>query len=98
MKAPARISLRLLGRFALARDGEPTAPIELTSRKAMALVAYLAMQPEQSAGREELATLLWGNSADEQARHSLRQALASLRRELPWSHLFVIGKDSAQLH
>lgn len=97
MTPPARIRLRLLGSFALAQDGEPAELIETTSRKAMALVAYLAMQPEYSASREALATLLWGNRSDRQARHSLRQALASLRRELPWPHLFVIDKNSVRL-
>ena len=40
------------------------------------------MSPDQAASREELATLLWGNCSDPQARQSLRQALAFLRKDL----------------
>ena len=81
MTASACIRLRLLGRPVLTRGGDPT-PIRLSTRKAGALVAYLAMSPDQVASREELATLLWGNCSDPQARQSLRQALASLRKDL----------------
>jgi DNA-binding SARP family transcriptional activator/TolB-like protein/Tfp pilus assembly protein PilF len=81
MTPSACIRLRLLGRPVLTRGGDP-APIRLSTRKAGALVAYLAMSPDQAASREELATLLWGNCSDPQARQSLRQALAFLRKDL----------------
>src|SRR5436190_14511767 len=87
MKPPARIRLRLLGRLALAHSDVP-APIRLSTRKAGALIAYLAMSPEQTASREQLATLLWGSCTDQQARQSLRQALALLRKDLRSSHVF----------
>jgi DNA-binding SARP family transcriptional activator/TolB-like protein len=76
------LGLRLLGRFAItAPDGE-AAPVQLSTRKAGALIAYLAMKPDYTASREELAALLWGSCSDQQARQSLRQALAMLRKEL----------------
>jgi DNA-binding SARP family transcriptional activator/TolB-like protein len=81
MTFSACIRLRLLGRPILTRGGDPT-PIRLSTRKVGALVAYLAMSPDQTASREELATLLWGNCSDPQARQSLRQALAFLRKDL----------------
>jgi DNA-binding SARP family transcriptional activator len=87
MKPPARIQLRLLGRLALAY-GDVPAPIRLSTRKAGALIAYLAMNPEQTASREQLATLLWGGCTDQQARQSLRQALALLRKDLRSSYFF----------
>ncbi len=40
------------------------------------------MVPEHTASREELAALLWGDCSDQQARQSLRQALAVLRKEI----------------
>jgi tetratricopeptide (TPR) repeat protein len=46
------------------------------------LLAYLGMSMDYTAGREELAALLWGDCSDQQARQSLRQALALLRKEL----------------
>jgi DNA-binding SARP family transcriptional activator/TolB-like protein len=82
MKAPLGIKVRLLGRFAVTIDGEPPAPMRISSRKGRALLAYLAMHPEHCAGREQLATLLWGDRPDQQARLSLRQCILSLRTDL----------------
>ncbi len=56
------------------------APCTLSVRKAMGLLAYLALRPEQAQSREKLACLLWGDSPDAQARSSLRQVIATLRR------------------
>ena len=79
--------LRLLGRFGvIPLDGEST-PIQLPTRKSGALLAYLGMSRDYTASREELAALLWGDCSDQQARQSLRQALALLRKELGPSHL-----------
>jgi DNA-binding SARP family transcriptional activator len=50
MTPPAHIRLRLLGRLALAFEDE-SAPIRLSTRKAGALIAYLATSPEQTASR-----------------------------------------------
>src|ERR1700744_5851793 len=80
MKKRPGVSIRLLGPFAAeTADGRLLA---IRSRKARALIAYLAMKPDYSAGREELATLLWGDSLDVMARQSLRQCLTSLRQDL----------------
>ena len=49
--------------------------------KELSLLAYLVLEPG-SHGREELATLLWGESSDADARASLRQALKHLRDAL----------------
>jgi DNA-binding SARP family transcriptional activator len=53
------------------------------------LLAYLGMSRDYTASREELAALLWGDCSDQQARQSLRQALALLRKELGSSRLFT---------
>jgi DNA-binding SARP family transcriptional activator len=50
------------------------------SRKAMALLAYLAMRADEHISRSHLATLLWGDSGEEQARANLRQTLSLLRK------------------
>lgn len=73
------LAFSLLGRFELRLDGR-----ELRSlpRKARALLAYLAMQEGKPVPREALADLLWTDRGVEQARHSLRQTLLVLRREL----------------
>jgi TolB-like protein len=74
--------LELLGGFAISGAGTAAAPVRISSKKALALVAYLAMRPVRSAPREQLATLLWGDRFDKQARHSLRECLRQLRRDL----------------
>jgi DNA-binding SARP family transcriptional activator len=55
----------------------------LTARKAQALLAYLGVRPGQLHPRDKLATLLWPETGDDQARQSLRVALVALRRALP---------------
>jgi DNA-binding SARP family transcriptional activator len=73
--------LAVLGGFQLfSMQGDPVA---LTARKPRALLAYLALSPGRPHARERLATLLWGDSSDQQARTSLRQALTAVRRGLP---------------
>jgi DNA-binding SARP family transcriptional activator len=56
--------------------------VVLPTRKARALLAYLACSPGRAHPREKLAALLWGDRPDSQARASLRQELYGLRRAL----------------
>ena len=77
----ATLSLGLFGGFQ-ARLGVGEV-LHLPSRKAQGLLAFLALRPGQPYSREKLAALLWGDTADEQARHSLRQTLCVLRKALP---------------
>jgi DNA-binding SARP family transcriptional activator/predicted ATPase len=56
------------------------ATLSLSTRKAQALLAFLALTPGQSYPREKLASLLWGGMREPQARRSLRQALFILRK------------------
>ena len=86
MNAVAEVTLRLLGRFRLERGG---AEIATPGAKGRALLAYLALNADRGHAREPLATLLWGDRGDEQARHSLRQCILSLRKAL--------GDDDASL-
>jgi TolB-like protein len=74
---PGPAHLRLLGDFALiGGDGRA---ITVTNRRARALLAFLALEPEHAAQRERAASLLWSDSGDSQARASLRQCLLELR-------------------
>jgi DNA-binding SARP family transcriptional activator len=74
------VSLTLLGGFELTLP--PAVHVHLPTRKAQALLAYLALQPEQAQPRDKLASLLWGDVADAQARASLRQTLSLLGKAL----------------
>nr|WP_298878182.1 BTAD domain-containing putative transcriptional regulator [uncultured Bradyrhizobium sp.] len=82
MTSRSTMRLRLLGRLVVSSLDDPPVPIALPTRKSGALLAYLAMSRDYAAQREELATLLWGDCSDQQARQSLRQALALLRKHL----------------
>jgi adenylate cyclase len=76
----AHIRLTLLGGFAACRpDG---AAVTLCTRKAEALLAILACRPGEALRRECLTALLWGERSDQQARHSLSQALTTIRHAL----------------
>jgi DNA-binding SARP family transcriptional activator/TolB-like protein len=71
--------IRLFGEFHLRQaDGSDATP---TSKKARALIAYVALSPNGAINRDKLAGLVWSTRADKQARDSLRQALTTLRRE-----------------
>src|SRR5262249_62023791 len=77
----ALLRITLLGGF---RARLPSsAALSVPSRKAQALLAYLAVPPGQAHARDRLATLLWGDMPSAQARASLRQAIFALRKALP---------------
>ncbi|QHD68551.1 trifolitoxin synthesis, TfuA [Sphingobium yanoikuyae] len=73
-----RFRFRLLGDFRLIdeADGRDHSP---RSRKACALLAHLALEPDRRASRDRLVGLLWSDRGEVQARASLRQALTDLR-------------------
>src|SRR2546422_11263766 len=57
-------------------------PLVLHNHKAKALLYYLAASG-RSHTRDHLATLLWSESAESNARHSLRSSLYHIRQALP---------------
>jgi DNA-binding SARP family transcriptional activator/TolB-like protein/Flp pilus assembly protein TadD len=77
------VELRLLGALDLRRQGGEPLTAVLAQPKRLALLAYLALAPEQSfCRRDSIAALLWPDQDQEHSRGSLRQALRFLRREL----------------
>jgi DNA-binding SARP family transcriptional activator len=72
-------ALKLLGGFELLKGVEAA---NLTTRKDRLLLAYLALNAGRPVTREKLASLLWADRGEEQARGSLRQALAAIRNAL----------------
>ena len=82
------IRLGLLGTFSLTLgDGRET---EVSSKKNRALLAILALALGHQATRERLCGLLWSDRGEEQARGSLRQSLAVLRKELGEADTLVL--------
>ncbi|MGH7390143.1 MAG: ATP-binding protein [Candidatus Rokuibacteriota bacterium] len=74
----ARLSLRLLGGFEARLV--PGGPLDLAKRKSQALLAYLAVGPNETQPRDTLTAIFWADVPREQARNSLRQTLFLLRR------------------
>src|SRR5258705_12469512 len=74
-----RLSVSLVGRFGLRFNGRP---IELRTRKAAAVLGYLALSETKQESRERLVGLLWSRSDEEKARASLRQVVRELRSVL----------------
>ena len=66
------LRLSLLGPPAVLRDG---APVSFDTRKAVALLALLAVEDHEHS-RARLAALLWPESEENKARSSLRRTLS----------------------
>jgi adenylate cyclase len=85
MQANGSLTVRLFGPVEVrAADGRDVTPL---GKKLRALLACLALGNEKGWARERLCALFWNDRDEEQARASLRQALAELRR--------LIGKPSS---
>jgi DNA-binding SARP family transcriptional activator len=75
------VHLKTLGHPALRRaDGVLVGELR---RKDLALLVYLCVEAVPLHARGRLAALLWGESREERARHSLTQALGRVVRALP---------------
>ena len=92
----AVIHLSLLGGFGVRRANR--GDVRLPTRKAEALLAYLACHPVEKHPRDRLTALLWGDRGDKQARHSLSQTLLSLRQELGEANsLLLVERETVAL-
>ena len=96
-----RLSVSLVGRLGLRFNGRP---IELRTRKAAAVLSYLALSEAKQESRERLVGLLWSRSDEEKARASLRQVVRELRSVLEEAgyagfiaERLVVGIDVAQV-
>jgi len=87
--------LRVLGGFELrAADGRDLTP---PGKKLRALMAFLSLQPGKAWPRGQLTALLWGDRDEEQARGSLRQVLAELRRNLSEPSPLLADRETVAL-
>jgi DNA-binding SARP family transcriptional activator/predicted ATPase len=73
------LKIYLLGQFKLQANDHP---VELPSRPAQSLLAYLALNVGVTHRREKLAGLLWPEATESNARSYLRQALWRIRKSL----------------
>jgi TolB-like protein len=74
------LKISLLGGMEVGPSGG-AGEISIT-RKAGAMIAYLALRDGHAQTRDKLAGLFWSRNTDEQARTNLRQALLRLRKAL----------------
>jgi DNA-binding SARP family transcriptional activator len=74
------LEIRLFGGCEI-RFGAGT--VDPATKKARALLAYLALSPDRPQPREKLQDLFWSQSGKAQAQASLRQTLFLLKRSLP---------------
>ena len=84
------IQIKLMGEFAL-RNGEAV----VLPTKVQALLAYLTLTDGNPVKREVIRELLWPDRGEEQARHSLRQALFVLRRDGFGGREVIQSRDNA---
>jgi DNA-binding SARP family transcriptional activator len=81
-------------------DGHPLSGFE--SQKVWALLIYLAVGADRPHGSDALASLLWPDQPDVDARNNLRQALANLRQVLgdrsAARPFLLIARDSIQFN
>jgi DNA-binding SARP family transcriptional activator len=76
------LEVRVLGNFALLRDGEPVPGTAWQSRKARDLVKILVARRGRPVPREELADLLWGTDRPDRVAHRLAVLLHAARTVL----------------
>lgn len=82
------LKLTLFGPPRLEREGQP---VEVSRRKALAMLIYLAATG-QTHSRDTLATLFWPEVSQSKARGNLRRALSDLNQEIGESWLVLEGE------
>ena len=91
----SKFRLGLYDRFSLTfGKGEE---ISVSAARHQALIAYVGLQTSLVCNREQLATLLWGDTGDANSRHSLSQALLALRKKLELHHPGLLTADRASV-
>lgn len=71
------LEIRFLGRYQVLLDSKS---IEIPSRPAQSLFAYLVLNPGTDYRREQLAGLFWPDMSESKARNNLRQSLWRIRK------------------
>lgn len=86
------VEIAVLGGFSVSVEG---AGVPISAQKSRALLAWLACHAGQPQPRDRLAALLWADRSLANAKTSLRQAVAGLRKSLPEGTLIAKGDDLA---
>ncbi len=96
VRASASITRLYVFMFGAFRIELNVLPISLPTRKIESFLAYLILHPEPHT-REKLAALCWGDVSADQARASLRTALAAIRKHIS-AQLLIANRQSIQIN
>jgi DNA-binding SARP family transcriptional activator/Tfp pilus assembly protein PilF len=90
------LNIQLFGRLTVTSPGGE--PIAVTGAKTQGLLAYLALNIAMPASRDRLLALFWGDRFTEQARQSLRQGVARIKRTLGNEEYVIADQDRVGLN
>ena len=90
------LEIFLLGQFKIIANYQP---VDLPSRPAQSMLAYLVLNTGATLRREKLASLLWSEATENNSRGYLRQALWRIRKclesgSLRWEDYLQISEIS----
>jgi DNA-binding SARP family transcriptional activator len=77
------LEIRLLGQFSVRLDQQP---VDIPSRPAQSVLAYLVLNAGTAQRREKLAGMFWPDTTESNARSNLRHALWRIRKSLGKPH------------
>ena len=92
-----RVSIHLLGRFAVSVDGRPIPAADWRRDRAAALVKLLALRPGHRIHREQAMEIFWPDADPEAAGANLRKAIHFARRALGAHDLIEVSNDIVSL-
>ena len=92
-----RVSIHLLGRFAVSVDGRPIPAADWRRDRAAALIKLLALRPAHRIHREQAMEIFWPDADPEAAGANLRKAIHFARRTLGVHDLIEVGNDIVAL-
>ena len=86
------IDVKLFGKFEVTTEDGTS--VVISGAKTQGLIAFLALNLGMPPTRDRIINLFWGDRFTDQARQSLRQAIAKLRRILPdGDTVLVVDQD-----
>jgi len=92
----AHLAIRCLGGFET--SVACGSRVDFPTKRAKALLAYLARHPGRRASRDQLGALFWGSCGDERARINVRQTLMLARKTLSHSTCPCIVSEGDALY
>ena len=90
------LTIQTFGRLTVTSPGGE--PIAITGGKTQGLLAYLALNVEMAPSRDRLLAIFWGDRFTEQARQSLRQGVARIKRALGDGDYVIADQDHVGLN